>query len=118
MVDICLPAQLLAQGRDVAHGNGIAGDHDQIRRELLVRASDGLATLGSGDDEGLDALETVDTPLNELADMPPRTQPWLLVVMTSTYTSNPPSNAAAFKAWLERTAPGTGSSSSSRRRSI
>ena len=41
--------------------------------------------------------------------MPPRTQPWLLVVMTSTYTSNPPSNAAAFKAWLERTAPGTGS---------
>src|ERR1700729_934452 len=47
--------------------------------------------------------------LNELADMPPRTQPWLLVVMTSTYTSNPPSNAAAFKAWLERTAPGTGS---------
>jgi cytochrome P450 / NADPH-cytochrome P450 reductase len=48
------------------------------------------------------------TTLNELADMPPRTQPWLLVVMTSTYTSNPPSNAAAFKAWLERTAPGTG----------
>jgi len=47
--------------------------------------------------------------LNELADMPPRSQPWLLVVMTSTYTSNPPSNAAAFKAWLERTAPGTGS---------
>ena len=46
--------------------------------------------------------------LNELADMPPRTQPWLLVVMTSTYTSNPPSNAAAFKTWLERTAPGTG----------
>jgi cytochrome P450/NADPH-cytochrome P450 reductase len=46
--------------------------------------------------------------LNELTDMPPRTQPWLLVVMTSTYTSNPPSNAAAFKAWLERTAPGTG----------
>ena len=47
--------------------------------------------------------------LNELTDMPPRTQPWLLVVMTSTYTSNPPSNAAAFKCWLERTAPGTGS---------
>jgi cytochrome P450 / NADPH-cytochrome P450 reductase len=46
--------------------------------------------------------------LNELADMPPRTQPWLLVVMTSTYTSNPPSNAAAFRTWLERTAPGTG----------
>ncbi len=46
--------------------------------------------------------------LNELAESPPRTQPWLLVVMTSTYTSNPPSNAAAFKAWLERTAPGTG----------
>jgi cytochrome P450 / NADPH-cytochrome P450 reductase len=48
------------------------------------------------------------TTLNELADMPPRTQPWLLVVMTSTYTSNPPSNAAAFRAWLERTAPDTG----------
>ena len=46
--------------------------------------------------------------LNELTDMPPRTQPWLLVVMTSTYTSNPPSNAAAFRCWLERTAPGTG----------
>ena len=27
--------------------------------------------------------------------------------MTSTYTSNPPSNATAFKAWLERTEPGT-----------
>ena len=45
--------------------------------------------------------------LNELAESPPRTQPWLLVVMTSTYTSNPPANAAAFKAWLEHTAPGT-----------
>jgi cytochrome P450/NADPH-cytochrome P450 reductase len=44
--------------------------------------------------------------LNELADSPPRTHPWLLVVMTSTYTSNPPSNATAFKAWLERTEPG------------
>jgi cytochrome P450/NADPH-cytochrome P450 reductase len=44
--------------------------------------------------------------LNELAESPPRTQPWLLVVMTSTYTSNPPSNATAFKSWLERTEPG------------
>ena len=44
--------------------------------------------------------------LNELAESPPRTQPWLLVVMTSTYTSNPPSNATAFRAWLERTEPG------------
>src|SRR5207248_1227751 len=44
--------------------------------------------------------------LNELAESPPAIQPWLLVVMTSTYTSNPPANAAAFKAWLERTAPG------------
>jgi cytochrome P450 / NADPH-cytochrome P450 reductase len=44
--------------------------------------------------------------LNELAELPPRTQPWLLVVMTSTYTSNPPSNATAFKAWLERAQPG------------
>src|SRR6516162_3018508 len=44
--------------------------------------------------------------LNELAESPPRTQPWLLVVMTSTYTSNPPSNAAAFKSWLERTQAG------------
>jgi cytochrome P450 / NADPH-cytochrome P450 reductase len=39
--------------------------------------------------------------LNELAELPPRTQPWLLVVMTSTYTSNPPSNATAFRSWLE-----------------
>ena len=44
--------------------------------------------------------------LDELAVSPPRTQPWLLVVMTSTYTSNPPSNATAFKAWLERAEPG------------
>jgi cytochrome P450/NADPH-cytochrome P450 reductase len=44
--------------------------------------------------------------LNELAASPPRTQPWLLVVMTSTYTSNPPSNATAFKSWLERTEQG------------
>ena len=42
-------------------------------------------------------------PLNDLVDMPARTQPWLLVVMTATYTANPPSNAIAFKAWLERT---------------
>ena len=46
--------------------------------------------------------------LNDLAEAAPRTQPWLLVVMTSTYTSNPPSNANAFKSWLERTGPGTG----------
>ena len=45
--------------------------------------------------------------LNELAEQPARTAPWLLVVMTSTYTSNPPTNAAAFKTWLERTEPGT-----------
>jgi cytochrome P450/NADPH-cytochrome P450 reductase len=44
--------------------------------------------------------------LNELAESPPTVQPWLLVVMTSTYTSNPPSNAAAFKSWLEHTEPG------------
>jgi len=44
--------------------------------------------------------------LNELAGSPPRTQPWLLVVMTSTYTSNPPSNATAFKSLLERAEPG------------
>ena len=43
--------------------------------------------------------------LNQLAESEPRTQPWLLVVMTSTYTSNPPANAAAFKAWLEHTEP-------------
>jgi cytochrome P450/NADPH-cytochrome P450 reductase len=45
--------------------------------------------------------------LNQLAESAPRSQPWLLVVMTSTYTANPPSNAAAFKALLERTEPGT-----------
>ncbi|HTB75707.1 MAG TPA: cytochrome P450, partial [Polyangiaceae bacterium] len=44
--------------------------------------------------------------LDELAASPPRTEPWLLVVMTSTYTSNPPSNATAFKSWLERTEQG------------
>jgi cytochrome P450 / NADPH-cytochrome P450 reductase len=44
--------------------------------------------------------------LNELAESGPRTEPWPLVVMTSTYTSNPPSNAAAFRAYLERVEPG------------
>jgi cytochrome P450/NADPH-cytochrome P450 reductase len=44
--------------------------------------------------------------LSQLAAAPPRTKPWLLVVMTSTYTSNPPANATAFKSWLERTEPG------------
>jgi cytochrome P450 / NADPH-cytochrome P450 reductase len=44
--------------------------------------------------------------LNELAQSPPRTDPWLLVVMTSTYTSNPPANATAFRSWLEQTEPG------------
>ena len=45
-------------------------------------------------------------PLNDLVEMAPRTQPWLLVVMTSTYTGSPPSNAIAFRAWLDRTEPG------------
>ena len=45
--------------------------------------------------------------LNDLMAMPERTQPWLLVAMTATYTANPPSNAIAFKAWLETTAPGS-----------
>ncbi len=44
--------------------------------------------------------------LSELAAAPPRTEPWLLVVMTSTYTSNPPSNAVAFKVWLDAAEPG------------
>ncbi len=44
--------------------------------------------------------------LNELAESPPHPRPWLLVVMTSTYTSNPPSNATTFKSWLEHTEPG------------
>jgi cytochrome P450/NADPH-cytochrome P450 reductase len=45
--------------------------------------------------------------LNELVERPPPTEPWLLVVMTPTYTGNPPSNAAAFKAWLDRAEPGS-----------
>jgi cytochrome P450 / NADPH-cytochrome P450 reductase len=44
--------------------------------------------------------------LNELAESPPRAEPWLLVVVTSTYTSNPPANATAFKSLLERAEPG------------
>jgi cytochrome P450/NADPH-cytochrome P450 reductase len=44
--------------------------------------------------------------MNELATSPPPSnEPWLLVALTSTYTSNPPANAAAFKALLED-APG------------
>jgi cytochrome P450/NADPH-cytochrome P450 reductase len=45
-------------------------------------------------------------PLDELVEMPARTQPWLLMVATATYTSNPPSNAIVFKSWLERTEAG------------
>ena len=44
--------------------------------------------------------------LDELAKAPARTEPWLLVVMTSTYTGNPPSNATAFRAWIEATGAG------------
>ncbi len=47
------------------------------------------------------------TTLNELASAPAPAQPWLLVVMTSTYTGNPPSNATAFRSWLEGTEPGS-----------
>ena len=39
--------------------------------------------------------------LNELSESPSPPRPWLLAVLTSTYTSNPPSNAVAFKTWLE-----------------
>jgi sulfite reductase alpha subunit-like flavoprotein len=45
--------------------------------------------------------------LNELAAAPLPAGPWLLAIMTSTYTANPPSNATAFKALLERSGPGT-----------
>ncbi len=45
-------------------------------------------------------------PLDDLVEMPAQEQPWLLVVMTSTYTSNPPGNAIAFKSWLEQTERG------------
>ncbi|HET8528193.1 MAG TPA: cytochrome P450 [Gaiellaceae bacterium] len=45
--------------------------------------------------------------LNELAaSPPPNGDPWLLVAMSSTYTSNPPTNATAFKALLEHARPG------------
>jgi cytochrome P450/NADPH-cytochrome P450 reductase len=45
--------------------------------------------------------------LDELAASPARAEPWLLVVMTSTYTGNPPSNATAFRKWIEAAAPGS-----------
>jgi len=38
--------------------------------------------------------------LDDLVELPARTQPWLLVVMTATYTGNPPENEIAFKEWL------------------
>jgi cytochrome P450/NADPH-cytochrome P450 reductase len=45
--------------------------------------------------------------LNELAASPPSgADPWLLVAMSSTYTSNPPTNATALKALLEHAEPG------------
>jgi cytochrome P450 / NADPH-cytochrome P450 reductase len=40
--------------------------------------------------------------LNALAESPPRGEPWLLAVLTSTYTSNPPANAVAFRTALEQ----------------
>jgi cytochrome P450/NADPH-cytochrome P450 reductase len=45
--------------------------------------------------------------LNELAEAPAHAEPWLLVALSSTYTSNPPSNATAFKAALEASQPGS-----------
>jgi cytochrome P450/NADPH-cytochrome P450 reductase len=44
--------------------------------------------------------------LNDFAASPLPARPWLLAVMTSTYTSNPPSNATLFKSWLEAADPG------------
>lgn len=44
--------------------------------------------------------------LDDLVELPARTQPWLLVVITATYTGNPPGNAISFKSWLERAEPG------------
>jgi cytochrome P450 / NADPH-cytochrome P450 reductase len=45
--------------------------------------------------------------MNELAGTPPPSHdPWLLVAMSSTYTSNPPANATAFKMLLEQGSPG------------
>jgi cytochrome P450/NADPH-cytochrome P450 reductase len=43
--------------------------------------------------------------LDDLIELPARTQPWLLVVITATYTGNPPGNAIAFKSWLQYTEP-------------
>ncbi|MBV9920584.1 MAG: flavodoxin-like domain-containing protein, partial [Pseudonocardia sp.] len=45
--------------------------------------------------------------LDELAAVPARTEPWLLAVMTSTYTGNPPSNATAFRVCLEAAEAGS-----------
>src|SRR5260370_36387453 len=44
--------------------------------------------------------------LNDLAQPPPPTEPCLLLAIPSTYTPTPPSNATAFKSWLERTEQG------------
>jgi cytochrome P450 / NADPH-cytochrome P450 reductase len=52
--------------------------------------------------------------LNELAELPPSTEPWALVVMTSTYTGNPPNNAVTFKSKLAHAAPGAAQWSSCR----
>jgi cytochrome P450/NADPH-cytochrome P450 reductase len=76
----------------VAYGSNFGSN-----RELAMRFAERSGTYGF-------TSEVVS--LNDLVDRPPRTQPWLLVVMTSTYTAKPPGNAIAFKAWLERTEPG------------
>jgi cytochrome P450/NADPH-cytochrome P450 reductase len=45
-------------------------------------------------------------PLDDLTRAPLPAGPWLLAVFTATYTGNPPSNAAAFRSWLDRAQPG------------
>jgi cytochrome P450/NADPH-cytochrome P450 reductase len=46
-------------------------------------------------------FETEVLTLNDLAATPRQNEPWLLAVFTSTYTSNPPSNATSFRSLLQ-----------------
>ncbi|MCW2605895.1 MAG: putative bifunctional reductase2 [Frankiales bacterium] len=76
----------------VAYGSNFGSS-----KELAERYAERSRTYG---------YDTQVVALNDLVEMPARTQPWLLTIMTATYTANPPSNAIAFKTWLEGTDAG------------
>jgi cytochrome P450/NADPH-cytochrome P450 reductase len=83
-----IPAESAYRHLVVAYGSNFG-----TSKELAERFADRSRVYGYTSDV---------LTLNELAARPLPAEPWLLVVMTPTYTSNPPANAVDFKALLER----------------